>query len=209
MEPSYPTARELLKMPREVQDAYLKAAAADAAPLYNADLALPPAERELTAFTILDGEPIYEYEDEDNNPEQFDEKQPIANSISLHDNRVLSYIVECEQRRITLHTASEEKKQAERTSVIFSEVAAYHFEGGDFDTIIFDIASMPLEEIYDSNLDVFERRKPYGWLVFDYRTRAELLEKLREREIQGFVLSSSYGMDGFVLAREMRVETTR
>ena len=203
------TARELLKLTIEERGLYLRAAAADAAPLYNADFALPPAERELTAFTILDGEPIYEYEDEDNNPEQFDEKQPIAHVISLHDNRILSYIVECEQRRITLHTASEEEKQAERTSVIFSEVAAHHFEGGDFNTIIFDIASTPLKEIYDSYLDVFERRKPYGWLVFNYRTRAELLEKLREREIQGFVLSSSYGMYGFVLAREMRVEPTR
>ena len=58
------TVRELLKAPREVRDAYMRAAAEDAAPLYNADLALPPAERELTAFTILDGEPIYEYEDD-------------------------------------------------------------------------------------------------------------------------------------------------
>ena len=57
------TARELLKMPREFQDAYL-AAAADAAPLYNEDLARPVAERELTAFTALDGEPIYEYSDD-------------------------------------------------------------------------------------------------------------------------------------------------
>ena len=57
------TARELLAMPREFQDAYLEAAAADAAPLYNADLARPVAERELTAFTALDGDPIYEYDD--------------------------------------------------------------------------------------------------------------------------------------------------
>ena len=61
----YLSARELLKLSPEERGPYLRAAAADAAPLYHADLALPPAERELTAFTILDGEPIYEYEDED------------------------------------------------------------------------------------------------------------------------------------------------
>ena len=61
----YLSARELLKLPRSERGPYLRAAAAHAAPLYNTDLALPPAERELTAFTILDGEPVYEYEDED------------------------------------------------------------------------------------------------------------------------------------------------
>ena len=38
----------------------MKAAAEDAAPLYAADLALPADERELTAFTALDGEPFYD-----------------------------------------------------------------------------------------------------------------------------------------------------
>lgn len=56
------TARELLAMSPEERRPYLMAAAEAAAPLYEADLALPPAERELTAFTALDGEPFHEYE---------------------------------------------------------------------------------------------------------------------------------------------------
>lgn len=51
-----PTARELLAMKPEDRRAILAAAAERAAPLYNADLARPASERELTAFTILDGE---------------------------------------------------------------------------------------------------------------------------------------------------------
>lgn len=46
----------LLALPREEQDGIMQAAFDDAAPLYNADLALPAAERELTAFTALDGD---------------------------------------------------------------------------------------------------------------------------------------------------------
>lgn len=49
-----------LALPREEQDRLMAAAAEDAAPFYAADLALPPAERELTAFTALDGEPFYD-----------------------------------------------------------------------------------------------------------------------------------------------------
>lgn len=56
--PRYLSARDLLKLPREERDRYLRQAAEQAAPLYNADLALPAEQRELTAFTVLDGEPF-------------------------------------------------------------------------------------------------------------------------------------------------------
>ena len=65
--PRYLSASQLLKMPREERDRYLRQAAEEAAPLYNADLALPAEQRELTAFTILDGEPFLEDTDEDTN----------------------------------------------------------------------------------------------------------------------------------------------
>jgi len=54
------TARGLLSLSPHERARVLVAAAEDAAPLYNADLALPPAERELTAFTALDGEDFHD-----------------------------------------------------------------------------------------------------------------------------------------------------
>jgi len=53
--------KAFLALPREEQDRLLATAVAEAEPLYAADLALPPHERELTAFTALDGETLYEY----------------------------------------------------------------------------------------------------------------------------------------------------
>ncbi len=50
----------LLSLPRADLALIMEAQAALAAPLYEADLALPVAERELTAFTALDGDPILE-----------------------------------------------------------------------------------------------------------------------------------------------------
>jgi hypothetical protein len=51
----------LLSLPLEERHRIMHAQVEEMAPLYNADLALPPAERELTAFTALDGvDPIRE-----------------------------------------------------------------------------------------------------------------------------------------------------
>jgi len=59
------TARELMRLPREERLEILGRSVESAAPLYAADLALPAIERELTAFTILDGEPFLEFDGED------------------------------------------------------------------------------------------------------------------------------------------------
>src|SRR3989442_4093916 len=47
------TARELLQLPLEERRRILAEQAEAAAPLYEADLALPPELRELTAFTAI------------------------------------------------------------------------------------------------------------------------------------------------------------
>ncbi len=50
----------LLSLPKAERDRIMEAQFAEAAPLYAADLALPVEQRELTAFTALDGDPILE-----------------------------------------------------------------------------------------------------------------------------------------------------
>jgi len=50
----------LMTLPVEERRRLLEAAAEKAAPLYEADLALPVEERELTAFTALNDDPILE-----------------------------------------------------------------------------------------------------------------------------------------------------
>ncbi len=58
-------AAYLLTLPRAERYRLLAKAAEAAAPEYEADLARPVAERELTAFTALDGEPFFDEEEED------------------------------------------------------------------------------------------------------------------------------------------------
>ena len=56
-----PTARLLLALPKAERSRILRAQTERAAAEYEADLARPTAERELTAFTALDGEAFYDY----------------------------------------------------------------------------------------------------------------------------------------------------
>ena len=51
-----PLSLRVAALPPEEQDRLMTAAAEELQSLYNADLSLPPAQRELTAFTALDGE---------------------------------------------------------------------------------------------------------------------------------------------------------
>jgi len=56
--PEQSNAAYLLTLPSAERNRIMEQAAEAAAPEYEADLALPVAERELTAFTALDGEPF-------------------------------------------------------------------------------------------------------------------------------------------------------
>jgi hypothetical protein len=132
----------------------------------------------------------------------------MGTEISVHDNELVSYTVQCEERQIRLHTIYRDREPYEYTDVVFTDVVAYHFETDNFQTILFDIAEVAVEAVYTTYRDLFVRKKNYGWPVFDYKTEQDLLETLREQGIKGFVIASSYGMEGFVLAKAMqRVET--
>ena len=67
--------------------------------------------------------------------------------ISVHDNFLVSYEVLCRQREIRLHTEFRDKEPIECTDVIFRGVEAYHFDHDNFETIIFDITEVPVEDI--------------------------------------------------------------
>jgi hypothetical protein len=128
----------------------------------------------------------------------------VTAEISVHDNVLLSYTVQGAEREIRLQTIFRDREPHELTEVVFSDVVAYHFEADNFNTILFDIAEVGVEQVVAAHQELFARQKNFGWPDFAYNTEPELLEKLREQGIKGFVISSSYGMDGFVMAKQMR-----
>lgn len=124
-------------------------------------------------------------------------------NISIHDNRLLSYCVSSDTGEILLHTIYEDAEPYEVTDVIFSGVVAYHFAQDNFSTIIFDVQETDAAAIYGSNKEQFAIGQKYGWPGTWNGSEAEALAYLLAHRVKGFVLSSSYGMNGWVLAQEM------
>ena len=123
--------------------------------------------------------------------------------ISVHDNFLVSYEVLCGQREIRLHTEFRDRQPTERTDVIFRGVEAYHFSQDNFQTIIFDITEGSAEDILAEDSARFEEGRRYCWPGPWNDSDAALRKHLREREVRGFSLSSSFGMHGWILAQSM------
>ena len=66
----------------------------------------------------------------------FDE---YLNEPSVHDNFVYAYSVDCEGRRLVLHTAFRDRPPQEFTDVVFRDVVAHHFEHVLPGNILFDV----------------------------------------------------------------------
>jgi len=126
---------------------------------------------------------------------------------SIHDNLLISYEVQCEARTITLRTEYRvPEKPTEFTKVIFEGVQGYRFENDAFGNIIFGLETVPVEYLLtEFRAAISESYRlsgaPGAWAA-DLGLAPEYL---RQHGIKGFILSSSCGLSGWVLASKMSV----
>jgi hypothetical protein len=126
---------------------------------------------------------------------------------SIHDNLLASYEVQCEGRTITLRTEYRvPEKPTEFTNVIFEGVQGYCFENDAFGNIIFGLEMVSLEylltEFGPAISESYRLSGARGSWAADLGLASEYL---REHGIKGFILSSSCGLSGWVLASKMSV----
>jgi hypothetical protein len=131
---------------------------------------------------------------------------------SFHDDFLVSYEVNCETRQIKLRAKRDPRipvVDQERTSrtIVFNGVEGYQFENDNFGNIIFSLDAVSVEQIlagYGSQIAESYRvgRAPNSWAA-DLSSAPQVLAA---KGVQGFVLSSSYGLSGWVLAKEALVE---
>jgi hypothetical protein len=126
---------------------------------------------------------------------------------SVHDNFIVSYEVHCERREIRLHTEYRDRGEPfEITVVVFTGVEAYCFGHDCLGNIVFEIEEIPAETILTKYQAEFEEgHRLAGWPRFWQNTLDESRTYLRDNAIRGFELTSSYGMSGWILSREMRI----
>jgi hypothetical protein len=128
-------------------------------------------------------------------------------ALSIHDNLLISYEVQCEERTIILRTEYRVKNApTEFTNVIFRGVQGYRFENDVFGNIIFGLETIPVEQLlteYGSEISesYHAAGSPGPWAA----NLGTASGYLREQGVQGFILSSSLGLDGWVLAREVSI----
>jgi hypothetical protein len=126
---------------------------------------------------------------------------------SVHDNLLISYEVQCEARTITLRTEYRQSdKLTEFTNIIFGGVQGYSFRNDAFGNVILELEPVSVDALLTQFGDEMSESYRMGGSPGPWAANLSLApEYLREHKINGFILSSSYGLSGWVLASEMRV----
>ena len=128
--------------------------------------------------------------------------------ISVHDNFLVSYEVHCERREIRFETEYRDRGHPfELTKVLFQRVEAYQFRFDNSANIIFDVDEVPAMSLYAEHATQLQEGTRYGWPGDWAQTPEAANGYFRLNAVRGFVLHSSFGMDGWVLARGMQMET--
>lgn len=121
--------------------------------------------------------------------------------ISVHDNFIYAYTVDCKSQRIVLHAAYLDNEPHEWTDLVFRDVVAHHFEHVQSDNIIFDVEEDDLTSVVNANADLFRDSWRYCWPPVEYAGDLQvLISKLQAALVRAFVINSSFGMHGWVLA---------
>lgn len=127
---------------------------------------------------------------------------------SFHDDYVVGYEVDCEVREIKVHIkpAVSLGEQDGCRTVLFSGVEGYQFQNDAFGNIVLDLEIVTtagfVSEHRGDLAESFRRSGALGKWAADLDNAPRLLS---EQGIQAFVLSSSYGLSGWVLAKEASV----
>lgn len=122
-------------------------------------------------------------------------------SKNIHDNEIISYNVNFKKKEITFETLNYKN---ETIMIVFQDVLAHLFEIEMPNSIIFDIEEFEPEEMIEENIELLENTKGYCWPI-SYNNTNELLEKLKLGKYNYYVISSSFGLSGWILAKAMKV----
>lgn len=120
---------------------------------------------------------------------------------SVHDNFVHAYVVDCEGRRLVLHTEYRDREPREFTDVIFRDVVAHHFEHVLAANILMNVEEFDPDVYVRTNGRLLTDSWRWGWPPVEYRGDLEaLVAALKAASVRAYEIQGSYGMSGWVLA---------
>jgi len=125
--------------------------------------------------------------------------------ISIHDNFVVGWSVSCTERKIVLYTEYRDAEPHELIDVVFRGIEAYHIVGDNLQTILFDIEDCPIERIFTDFSLEFESGVKYCWPGVWNTSPGACRDHFVRHKLRGWRISSSYGLGGFVIAKDMEL----
>ena len=123
---------------------------------------------------------------------------------SVHDNEIISYSVNLKAGEIAMKTLRKEDKLTVEYLLIFNGVLAHYFENEINGSIIFDVEESDINTFLKDNKRLLTVRKAQCWPIY-YDNLEELINKLRKRKYSYYIISSSYGLSGWVLAKNFNI----
>lgn len=123
--------------------------------------------------------------------------------LNIHDNEIVSYEVDLQKSRITFQTLGSNEDSV-ITTIEFTDVLAHMFETQLQGSIIFDISTFEVSRFLKHNKELLEKQKNYGWPMH-YEKIEDLLEHLQNEKYKYYVISASYGLNGWVIAKEYKI----
>lgn len=126
----------------------------------------------------------------------------LANhELSVHDNLLTGYAVDGIARTIVLHTQPPDADGKTFIDVHFDGVAGYQFDDDMLQNIVFDVADADADDFRSTVVELTARYGRAG-LELGWDQKRESAEQFFERkELRLFMLTSSYGMSGWVAAK--------
>ena len=122
----------------------------------------------------------------------------------IHDSIIQSYKVDFEAEALIINATYFMGEILEKLEVSFEGYLAHAFENEMKGSIVFDIQECPLDLFFKRESALVRERKSFGWPI-SYETENELIKFLQTHKYKAFEISSSYGLCGWVFAKQMNV----
>lgn len=117
--------------------------------------------------------------------------------MDVHDNKILAYTVDFENKEITMKTIN---IKHEIIFVKFKDVLVHYFEMAMPDSIIFDIDEYEGRKVVKEERELLKNTKAFCWPLA-YENENDLIEKLEGYKY--YIINSSSGLTGWVLAKSI------
>ncbi|RBP46554.1 hypothetical protein DES53_102945 [Roseimicrobium gellanilyticum] len=127
-----------------------------------------------------------------------------TSKLSVHDNELYRYEFDSRTSTLVLHTLFDALVPIEYTDVWFLGVWYHHLEEVLGKDIILDVEESSVDWTMKAFSTLFSQLQKDGWPRLDWRTET-LQEAVAKLKLRVWNISSSYGLSGFVIAKEMRM----